>query len=389
MRVKGREKMEDSVKLSILQELIQINTVNGHEQPAAEYLKQVLSDHGIEANLVALAAGRTNLVAEVGAENGPVLALAGHLDTVDVGDDKKWQHNPFCGQVIGDAVYGRGSVDMKGGLAAMVNTLIELKEAGLPKHGKVRLLATVDEEIGGLGSLELTRQGLVHDVDAMIVGEATTSRLEYAHSGSFDYRIKSYGHLAHSSDPSLGVNAVANLAEFFEYERHAFDDVEKSPSLGHLIHSVTVFHGGRQLNSIPDYAYLEGNVRTIPEFDNTAVQNRLQTIVDRLNAETDGRFELEVVASFMPMATDPNDPFVSLVQQSYQTVAKQSLPLAVSHGASDASRYILDEHRFPIIEWGPGKEEMSHQVDERLSVAEYLQADQVYLQIAKDFFGES
>ncbi len=381
--------MEDSVKLSILQELIQINTVNGHEQPAAEYLKQVLSDHGIEANLVALAAGRTNLVAEVGAENGPVLALAGHLDTVDVGDDKKWQHNPFCGQVIGDAVYGRGSVDMKGGLAAMVNTLIELKEAGLPKHGKVRLLATVDEEIGGLGSLELTRQGLVHDVDAMIVGEATTSRLEYAHSGSFDYRIKSYGHLAHSSDPSLGVNAVANLAEFFEYERHAFDDVEKSPSLGHLIHSVTVFHGGRQLNSIPDYAYLEGNVRTIPEFDNTAVQNRLQTIVDRLNAETDGRFELEVVASFMPMATDPNDPFVSLVQQSYQTVAKQSLPLAVSHGASDASRYILDEHRFPIIEWGPGKEEMSHQVDERLSVAEYLQADQVYLQIAKDFFGES
>ena len=282
--------MEDSVKLSILQELIQINTVNGHEQPAAEYLKQVLSDHGIEANLVALAAGRTNLVAEVGTENGPVLALAGHLDTVDVGDDKKWQHNPFCGQVIGDAVYGRGSVDMKGGLAAMVNTLIELKEAGLPKHGKVRLLATVDEEIGGLGSLELTRQGLVHDVDAMIVGEATTNRLEYAHSGSFDYRIKSYGHLAHSSDPSLGVNAVANLARFFEYEQHAFDDVKASPSLGSLIHSVTVFHGGRQLNSIPDYAYLEGNVRTIPEFDNTAVQNRLQTIVDRLNAETDGQF---------------------------------------------------------------------------------------------------
>lgn len=381
--------MEDSVKLSILQELIQINTVNGHEQPAAEYLKQVLSDHGIESDLIALAAGRTNLVAEVGEQEGPVLALAGHLDTVDVGDSNKWQHNPFCGQVIGDAVYGRGSVDMKGGLAAMVNTLIELKEAGLPKHGKVRLLATVDEEIGGLGSLELTRQGLVHDVDAMIVGEATTNRLEYAHSGSFDYRVRSYGHLAHSSDPSLGVNAVANLAEFFEYERHAFDDVEKSPSLGHLIHSVTVFHGGRQLNSIPDYAYLEGNVRTIPEFDNTAVQNRLQTIVERLNAETDGRFELEVVASFMPMATDPNDPFVDLVQKSYQTVANQPLPLAVSHGASDASRYILDEHRFPIIEWGPGKEEMSHQVDERLSVAEYLQADQVYLQIAKDFFGES
>ena len=66
-----------------------------------------------------------------------MLALAGHLDTVDVGDSNKWQHNPFCGQVIDDAIYGRGSVDMKGGLAAMVNTLIELKEAGLPVQADI------------------------------------------------------------------------------------------------------------------------------------------------------------------------------------------------------------------------------------------------------------
>ncbi|WP_270360535.1 hypothetical protein [Limosilactobacillus mucosae] len=92
------EKMEDSVKLNILQELIQINTVNGHEQPAAEYLKQVLSDHGIESDLIALAAGRTNLVAEVGEQEGPVLALAGHLDTVDVGDSNKY------GSIIRSAV---------------------------------------------------------------------------------------------------------------------------------------------------------------------------------------------------------------------------------------------------------------------------------------------
>ena len=103
--------MEDGAKLNFLQELIQINTVNGHEQPAAEYIKQVLSDHGIEANLVALAAGRTNLVAEVGTENGPVLALVGHLDTVDVGDDKKWQHNPFCGQVIDCLLYTSDAAD--------------------------------------------------------------------------------------------------------------------------------------------------------------------------------------------------------------------------------------------------------------------------------------
>ena len=87
---------------------------------------------------------------------------------------------------------------------------------------------------------------------------------------------------------------------FFEYERHAFDDVKASPSLGSLIHSVTVFHGGRQLNSIPDYAYLEGNVRTIPEFDNTAVQNRLQTLVDRFHLPCEYAFMLTTALRFVP-----------------------------------------------------------------------------------------
>lgn len=377
--------MEDNVKLEFLQNLIQINTVNGHEQPAAEYIKQVLEDHGIAVRLIPFAPGRTNLVAEVGEQPGPVLALAGHLDTVDVGDSSKWSASPFSGQIKDGHVYGRGSIDMKGGLAAMVNTLIELKEADLPQRGKVRLLATVDEEFGGLGSLELTRQGLVSDVDAMIVGEATTKRVKYAHSGSFDYRVKSYGKMVHSSTPYLGENAVANLAKFFTYEAQAFADVPASPILGELVHSVTVFHGGRQLNSIPDYAYLEGNIRTIPECDNTETEKRLQAIVDRLNEETNGRFELEVVASFMPMTTDPEDPFVSLVQNAYQKVTQTELPKTISHGATDASRYILDPHDFPIVEFGPGDEANSHQVDENIAVDQYLQADQIYQQIALDF----
>lgn len=379
--------MDDNAKLELLMELIQINTVNGHEQPAAEYLKQVLTTHGIEARLIEQAPHRADLVAEIGQQPGPVLVLAGHLDTVDVGDLTKWQTEPFGGQVKDGQIYGRGSVDMKGGLAAMITALIELKEAGLPKHGQVRLLATIDEEGAGQGALELTRRGLVDDASALIIGEATNNQLKYAHSGSLDYRVKAYGKTAHSSRPLNGINAVANLARFMDAERSAFDDILPNSALGELTHNITVFHGGRQVKTIPDYAYLEGNVRTIPECDNTETAHRLQKIVDQLNQQLAGRLVFEVMANLVPVTTDPRDSFITLTQRAFARVTGQKLPLGISHSATDASRFALAKRQFPIIILGPGQEQMAHQTDEALSVNEYLLADRIYYQIASDFLG--
>lgn len=380
--------MENDEKIKLLQRLIQINTVNGNEEDAANYIKKVLEKHHISCQLVSWAPNRTNLIAEIGNNDGPILALAGHLDTVDAGKVDKWTYSPFAGQLVGDKIYGRGAVDMKSGLAVMVVTLIELKEAGQPKHGKVRLLATVDEEVGGQGSLELTDQGYVHDVSAMIIGEATTGQIEYAHCGSFDYLVESYGKLAHSSRPELGNNAVTNLVQFINQEAAAFTDAAVSPVLGSVIHTVTVFHGGDQLNSIPDYAYLKGNVRTIPECDNTETQRRLQGIIDKLNAKPGIQLKLTVVASFMPVVTKRDNQFVKLAQAAITQVSKKQPAVVVSHGATDASRYVLDNHRFPIIEYGPGSEKLSHQIDEHIAIGDYLTVQQAYVEIAKQYLNK-
>lgn len=233
--------------------------------------------------------------------------------------------------------------------------------------------------------MELTKKGFVHDVDAMVIGEATTGQIEYAHCGSFDYQVKSYGKLAHSSKPELGINAVTNLVKFINAEARAFDDAQESPVLGKLIHSVTVFHGGDQLNTIPDYAFIKGNVRTVPECDNDATQQRLQAIIDRINSQTAGRLELSVVASFMPIVTDPNASFISLAQEARQKVTGVAPQSVISHGATDASRYVLDDNKFPIIEFGPGVEELSHQVDEHVARTDVLNAEKTYVEIAKKF----
>lgn len=377
--------MDSKSQIDLFKQLIKINTVNGNELAEAKYIKQVLADHHIDSQLIPFASGRANLVAEVGDQPGPVLALAGHIDTVATGDPSNWTYNPFSAHEVNGQIYGRGTVDMQSGLAAMVCTLIELKEQGLPKHGKVRLTATVDEEVGGMGSMELTKKGFVHDVAAMIIGEATTDQVEYAHCGSFDYTVKSYGKLAHSSKPELGINAVTNLVQFINAEATAFDDAQESPVLGKPIHSVTVFHGGDQLNSIPDFAYLKGNVRTVPECDNAETQRRLQDIITGLNQRPGYQLELSVVANFMPVVTDPADRFIKLVQNANQKVTGTRPKSVVSHGATDASRFVLDKHKFPVVEFGPGKEELSHQIDEHVAVKDLLNAEQTYVEVVKEF----
>lgn len=375
--------MEEAGALKILQDLIQIKTINGNEASAAQYLQDLLQAAGARVKMVEFAPQRAGLVAEIGPADGPVLALAGHLDTVAIGDPTSWHHDPFAGEVDNGQIYGRGSVDMKGGLAAMVCTMLNLADQDL--NGRLRLLISVDEEVGGQGSLQLTQLGYVHDVDAMIVCEATDDQIQYAHCGSFDYQIDSKGKLAHSSRPQLGANAVMNLVDYINREVTAFDDHPTSPVLGELVHSVTVFHGGEQLNSIPASAYLQGNVRTIPECDNQATKERLQAIVDDLNQDPKHQLSLSIVADFMPVVTDPNDPFIAQLQAVVEAVTGQRPTATISHGATDASRYVMDDHQFAVVEYGPGSEDQSHQVDESLALSDYYQAIAVYQQLAHDF----
>ncbi|WP_251546560.1 ArgE/DapE family deacylase [Limosilactobacillus caecicola] len=376
--------MDDQAKVALLQRVIQFNTVNGNERALAEFLKGVLAQHHIDSQLVEFADQRACLVAEIGDQPGKVLAFAGHMDTVATGDPDKWQYPPFSATINNGSVYGRGSVDMKGGLTAMVIALIQMKEAGLPKQGKVRLLISVDEEVGGMGSMLLTKRGYADDLDAMVMCEASSGQLEYAHCGSFDYEIKSFGKTAHSSRPDLGINAVANLARFIDGERTAFDDTEESPVLGKVIHSVTVFHGGDQLNSIPDYAFLKGNVRTVPECNNAETQRRLQKVIDELNAQG-ANLKLKVIASFAPVVTDPADPFIDIVQQAAAMVTGNEPQVIVSHGATDASRYSLGKKPFAFVEYGPGDDDQSHQINEHLKIADFLQAPAVYQKVAEKF----
>lgn len=325
--------MDRKDRVKLLSDLVKINTIGGREEATAKFLSHYLEGYGIHGKTIEVEPGRFNLVAEIGNLVSPVVVLTGHQDVVDIGDRSKWLHSPLGAEVIGDRMYGRGTSDMKAGLAAEVITMIELKEAGQPINGTIRLLVTIGEESSTVNHMQgaqyFAEHGYLDDVDAAIVAEPSGEPLDwltqdtplnpfkfstdqishlvdkndlteqyllsYAHKGSITYEIATKGKTAHSSSPQLGINAIAPLIKTYDQQINYFKTLTKeNPVLGETVPVVTKIKGGDQLNSVPAAAAVFGKIRTIPEEPNDQIIAQLQRIVAENNrdAKADIQFKL-------------------------------------------------------------------------------------------------
>lgn len=383
--------MEKEEQLQVLENLVKINSVNGNEIEVANYLKSLFAQHGIQAQVDAFGDHRANLTVNFG-EGDQVLGITGHMDTVAVGDEKKWQSGPFEPRRDGDRLYGRGAADMKSGLAAEVIALIELHDAGQLPTGHVRFIATAGEEYGTPGANRLESAGVASDLSALLVGEPTSGNVVYAHSGSLNYRIKSTGKSVHSSQPENGINAIDALIDFALKERTLFDDAPDDPYLGKVKHSVTVISGGDQVNTIPDAATLDGNIRPTKAFDNDHVIAKLKQAVEEVNAERKGHLTFELIHNFRPVASDPASKFVQntlqAVQDAYHQAAPHHEPVALRtiNGATDASVFVKHNQDLPVIVLGADEWDIAHQINEFTTISSYFATIQAYQEIIKHFF---
>ncbi|KRL05946.1 ArgE/DapE family deacylase [Liquorilactobacillus oeni] len=380
--------MEEKERLQVLRKLIEINSVNGNELEVSQYLAALLKEHGISSKVDSFDNGRANLIAEIGGKEDPrVLCFTGHQDTVAVSDEKSWEYPPFAARVVGDRIYGRGAADMKSGLAAEVIALIELVEEKKKLRGTVRFVATAGEEYGTPGAYRLDSQGITKDITAMIVGEPTSGRIVYAHSGSLNYQIKSYGKAVHSSTPASGINAINGLVAYINAEAALFDKVPLDPFLGSVKHSVTLIEGGDQVNIIPAYASLFGNVRPTEKFGNEEVIALIKNKIAELNKQNAAKLEFKLVHNFYPVETVPEDKFVKnalkIAQNNY---SDRTVQLETINGATDASVFIRSNHGMAVIVLGPDNWKISHQKNEYTTLSSYMATIETYKQIALEFF---
>lgn len=380
--------MNNEEKVKILADLVAIQSVNDHETTVAEYLKDLFEAHSIEAKILKITDTRANLVAEIG-QGAPVIGVSGHMDVVSAGDQSNWTSDPFQLTERGGNLYGRGSADMKSGLAALVIAMIEIHEQKLLKKGTIRLMATTGEEVGGQGAYHFYKDGYMKDVDALVIAEPSQDTIIYSHKGSMDARIQSKGKAAHSSMPQLGYNAIDPLIELVHEANHFFRTTDKTNSvLGDLVMNTTIFQGGNQVNSIPEEAMLEMNIRTIPEFDNDEVAKVLEKLVADQN-QKGAKLSLDIYMSLPSVLAAKESKLSALAAKLGQEHLHQEIQTAASPGVTDASNFLRDKAAdFPFIMFGPGETKMAHQVDEYVNKDVYLNFVNLYVDLLTGYAGE-
>jgi succinyl-diaminopimelate desuccinylase len=407
--------MQEEQKLSILKDIIAIQSVNDHEKDVAVYLKQLFDETGIKNDILPLGDSKTraNLVAEIG--NGkPVLAISGHMDVVEV-DADRWDTDPFTLTEKDGNLYGRGATDMKAGLVAMVIAMLELKESGAKIPGTIRLLATAGEEVGMPGAKAFKDQGYMDDVDALLITEPSgIYRAIYANKGELNVTVKSAGKAAHSSMPYLGNNAVEHLIAVLQKIKTEVKDITadfNNDVLGKTVINIDTIKGGNQVNAIPSAAEAEINIRTIPEFDNAKIWTKLQDIVNAYNASGTGEITITVGMDVTPISGNSDSkllkdiqriaaPFVSsdkLSDDERQKLRAEAKAVGIQNytpgeiiaegvpGGTDASQLIIDQSvGFDFVMYGPGNN-TPHQDNEFVPKSQFLNFINIYKQLFMEF----
>jgi succinyl-diaminopimelate desuccinylase len=371
--------------VELTRDLIRVPSVNppADTRRCAEIILNKFKKDHIDAEIVEGRKGASNVVARLpGRGKGKVLLLNGHMDVVPPGED--WTVDPFGAEIKDHKIYGRGSSDMKSGIASMMAAMIGQKRSGIPFHGEIIFMAVCDEETGSeYGTAYLLKQGIGRNADFAIVSEPTNLRVELGNRGLrwFDIRVR--GKASHAGRPHLGINAIfygAKLIEAihsikFKNRNDAFDVPE--PSL-----SVTMVHGGTKENIIPDRCEIVLDRRMIPGETVETVMGELKKIIDPiLEIEKDLRIELKVRPNHWdPYLISENEPVVQALLEAVTEVTGKKPETGAKAGCTDGS-HLFHMGKIPTVLFGPGDVRIGHQADEWVTIENIITSTEVLISV--------
>ncbi|RMF88589.1 MAG: M20 family peptidase, partial [Nitrospinota bacterium] len=213
MRATQRYPIDEERAVQLLADFIRLETINppGNEKIGAEFLARHLEAFGLSPQITDLGEGRANVSAVLkGSGEAPALIYNGHIDVVPVGD-ASWSAPPFAGEIREGKMYGRGSSDMKGGVAAMLMAIGTLAQMGVSLRGDLVFSAVADEEVRGAGAQRFVDDGGVEGAGAVVISEPTNFEVYIAEKGTFWIELRTQGRTAHGAMPHLGVNAIVHM----------------------------------------------------------------------------------------------------------------------------------------------------------------------------------
>jgi succinyl-diaminopimelate desuccinylase len=365
------------------QELVRIPTQNppGNEKNCAEHICKRLTEWGVEAELVFEPyPHRPQVVAVVnGREAGRTLILNGHIDVVPEGSRSHWDDDPYGGVVKGERLFGRGSGDMKGGLAVMMVLAKSLQDKGLPR-GKVVFQFVIGEETGEPGTKDLlTKRGIRGDYG--IVLEPTSLRVATAEKGLAWLRVTLAGRPAHASVAERGINAIEKAVKLggrlSEYDKTL--RTQTHPLLGSPKCTMTMIHAGTKENVVPESCTLILDRRFNPEETPDDVEREIKEILDQLASEDpDFNYQLERTMVY-EAAEIPADSRMAEILRKYAAqvsgVSKEPFGML----ASTDVRNFINDARIPAVNFGPGDLKQPHTFNESIEIQQIQDCARILL----------
>jgi acetylornithine deacetylase len=353
--------------LQLLQNLIRIESVNPNldssgngEAAIGKFVAAQLTSLGLDVHLEDLGNQRMNVIGVLkGTGEGKCLMLNGHMDTVGTQGMEIEPYNPTYAD---GKIYGRGSLDMKAGLAAIIKATESVIASGVQLSGDVLLAFVADEEYASIGSEAVVRK---YSADAGIICEPTNLNISIAHKGFVWIDVKVFGKAAHGSRFHEGVDAIVKAGKFLvALERFESDTLMRRshrlldpPS----IHA-SIISGGTGLSTYPDYCEVKLERRTIPGETPVSVKKEIDELISNLSAEDEQfRATVDVFFDRSPLEVSEDQPIVQAISSAYQSVLRREPVYVGTSGWLDSA--IFADVGIPTISFGPSGEGLHASVE--------------------------
>ncbi len=366
-----------------LRDMIAIPSVTGCEGLVKDYLADAFKKMGLDVELQRVEGDRYNVIGKLG--NGPIkLMLCTHTDVIPPLDESLWHSPPFQATLRSGRIYGRGSSDAKGSLAAAMEAMGRAAKSK-KFSGSVALAAVVEEETGrSLGARKLMEK---YRPEMGLILEPTGLRVAIAHKGALRPVITVHGQAAHSSSADMGVNAVSIAGEVLRdlerYRNRVMNVVD--PLLGRSSLEVTMIRGGERINVIPVKCLVYVDRRLTAGETVKGAFDDLTRVVERIGEETGARMEVELLCSYPSSSVGEGEPVVSLIKG---VLAGHGLPSAPVGFPAGCDMWTFRANGVPAAVLGPGYIDQAHGVDEYIDREQLKLAADLYVDIVKNALRE-
>jgi len=366
----------------LLSKLIQAETTaEKGELAAAEIISAELGRSGVDSRIDIWGQNRANIIAQVQSSgHKPALLFVCHLDVVGPGE-AKWKHPAFSAFESNGKIYGRGSADMKGGIAAIVTAVRQIVDSGVKLEGDIIIFGAGGEETDSCGTKRFVRTSnrLLPELTGVVVPEPTDFEVITAHRGLLWLKVNTIGKAAHGSTPHLGVNAIASMKALLSELDNFKIRFEPHKLLGRCSMSINTIAGGKAINVVPDKCSIGIDIRTLPGQNHQELIDDFERIFAKLK-QKDHYFdaEMSIFRDVSALETDVSCSFV------------RGLCSAVGVSKTRAVGFCTDGPFFaslglPVVVFGPGRPVVCHKPDEYIDIADVERAVEYYKKIISKF----